>query len=100
MQPASPRALGSENVEEKAPGAANSRDHKKSNSPQTSYPKSGSYSTAAPDPRTRKPKSARPKKMTLRRQASFRLAELYRLAAFYRQKEIRMDPDTWVFVLA
>jgi len=100
MQSASPRALGSSKVKEKASEAANSRGHKKSNSPRTSYTKSGGDSTAAPDPKAPKSKSHPRKKMTVRRQASFRLAELYRLAVFYRQEGIRMDPKTWTFVLA
>lgn len=40
------------------------------------------------------------KRIGIRRRASWRLAELYRLALFRRQFGQRVDPNTWAFVLA
>jgi hypothetical protein len=100
MQPASMRALGSSEGQEKASKAANSGGSKKSDSATASYLMSGVGSTAALDPKTRNQKSNRTWKITIRRRASHRLAELYRLAAFYRRHRIPTDTSTWAFVLA
>lgn len=40
------------------------------------------------------------RRITARRRASWRLAELYRLASFRRDFGQRLDPNTWAFVLA
>lgn len=100
MQPALMRALGSTEEQKEASQAANLEGFKKSDSATTSYLMNGGDTTAVRDPKARGPKSNRPGKITVRRRASHRLAELYRLAAFYRSHNIPMDAGTWGYVLA
>jgi hypothetical protein len=100
MQPALMRALGSSEEKEKASQAANFGGSRKSDSATTSYLMSGDNSTAARNPKAQSQKSNRPRKITVRRRASHRLAELYRLATFYRWHGIPMVANTWGFVLA
>ncbi len=94
-------ALGSVTGKEEASQAANLEGLKKSDCPKTSYPNLVSDAMSGTnDPEASNTKTFPRRRLTLRRRASHRLSELYRLAEFYRQHGIRMDPDTWAFILA
>jgi len=95
MEPALMRALGSTEEQEKASQVANFGGSKESNIAPTSCLMGGGDSTAALDPKARSRKSNRTWKITIRRRASHRLAELYRLAAFYSLHGIPMEASTW-----
>src|SRR5829696_4822935 len=100
MAPALARVLGSRTQSEKERAAPQGRRPTKSKPVQTAYRPQHGPSTAAANSSAKVHTFPR-KRVTRRQFASFRLAELRRLAAFRRQHGLCIgSPDTWLFVFA
>jgi hypothetical protein len=95
-KPAQTRASGSNRGNEEGLQAGKLEGLKKSTKCKTSYPKSGGDSTAAHDPKARKPF----RKFSNSRRASITLNEAYRLARWRRANGVILDPNSWLFILA
>lgn len=81
--------------EEQRPGAAGTATGPDSKAPHASQTYRASFSASSGGVTT-----IPAKRITARRRASWRLAQLYRLAAYRRVNGVTLDPNTWAFCLA